>query len=326
MKETDIRPDSLHQGQIKAFQHDIKRLLEHDDEFKYVLCPACNELDRTYFIGKDGFEYNICKKCDTIYINPRPTPQLLEDYYKHSEHYKYWAKYIFPQTEKVRREQIFKPRAKKVAELIDRYFTPSRWRKEYDLIEIGAGYGTFCEEISKCVKLNHLIAIEPSVLAKTCHKKGIKTYQMTAEKFAKDMIGKADIAVAFELIEHLFNPKEFIKNCRLILSEGGLLILTCPNAKGFDMSVLGEKSESFNPEHLNYFNPKSLSLLVENSGFEVLEISTPGKLDVELVKKQAKKDDLSPFMWGLVNLGDKFQTFLQENCLSSHLWMVARKK
>lgn len=320
MKETDIRPDSLHQGQIKAFQHDIDRLLKHKKEFVKVNCPACDTYDKwaSTFAYRKDFKFVTCEKCDTIYINPRPTPQLLEDYYKNSEHYKYWSKFIFPQTEEARREQIFKPRADKVVEIAK--INKIKWT----LMDVGAGFGTFCEEIKTLNWFSSIVAVEPTPeLAQICKNKGVETLAYPIENIT---VARANVLTAFELIEHLFSPKDFIRKCHEILTPKGLLILTCPNAKGFDMSVLGEKSESFNPEHLNYFNPKSLSLLVGNNGFEVLEISTPGKLDVELVKKQASPNDLAPFMWELVNLGDKFQQFLVENKLSSHMWLVARKK
>lgn len=319
MQENDIRPESLHKEQQRAFQHDIDRLLKHKDEFDYVGCPSCGSEGAYIGFYKQELHYSECRKCDTIYINPRPTPELLEDYYKNSEHYRYWASKIYPKTEKARRENIIKPRAKEVVRIAQKY------KNSKGLLDIGAGYGTFCEEVQKLNWFKTVWAMEPTPeLAEICARtKLLNTYKLRIEEAH---ISGFSVITAFEVIEHLFNPSELIKKCHKGLVKNGLLILTCPNAKGFDMSVLGEKSESFNPEHLNYFNPKSLSLLVESNGFEVLEISTPGKLDVELVKKQAKKGDLHPFMWELVNLGDKFQQFLVENKLSSHLWLVARKK
>jgi hypothetical protein len=50
--------------------------------------------------------------------------------------------------------------------------------------------------------------------------------------------------------------------------------------------VLRELSSAVDVEHLNHFNPESLSLRVQCSGFDVLEVQTPGKLDAELVRKK----------------------------------------
>lgn len=70
--------------------------------------------------------------------------------------------------------------------------------------------------------------------------------------------------------------------------------------RGFDILVLQGLSGAVGAEHLNYFHPASLSHLVEQCGFEVLEVLTPGKLDAELVRKKILSGEfdvsLQPFM------------------------------
>jgi len=100
MKETDIRPSELIKGQEKAFQHDMDRLLKYKRQFVRVQCPACDcedgVRDSLYKFEKQGFYFKLCRVCGTTYLNPRPVPALLADYYQNSEHYKYWSKFIFP--------------------------------------------------------------------------------------------------------------------------------------------------------------------------------------------------------------------------------------
>lgn len=139
----------------------------------------------------------------------------------------------------------------------------------------------------------------------------------------------------FELIEHLFCPKDFVKSCYDALSSEGLLILTTPNIKGFDLVTLGKISTNIaGPNHINYFHPASLTLLLENSGFKVVEVLTPGKLDAELVRKKIISKELditnNPFLQLILidrwdEIGKNFQNFLSSNNLSSHMWIVAKK-
>ena len=114
-----------------------------------------------------------------------------------------------------------------------------------------------------------------------------------------------------------------------------MLVLSCPNGQGFDISVLKEISKAVDAEHVNLFNPYSLGLLVESCGFEVLDVSTPGRLDTEFVHNAILdgKFDVSdnPFLKRVLvdewdRLGWPFQEFLAANGLSSHLWLAARKK
>ena len=179
-----------------------------------------------------------------------------------------------------------------------------------------------------------IVALEPNrAQAETCRRLGLETLeadilslQGCAEPF--------DLVTAFEVIEHLFSPANFLARCRALLAPGGLVVVTCPNQFGFDIQTLGEASESFDVEHVNMFNPASLAGLFETTGFEVLEIATPGEMDAAIVRDAVMAGRLSlqdqPFLSQVLierwdSLGSPFQAFLKDNGLSSHLWLVARK-
>ena len=318
------------QGQAARFAADIKRLLERKEEFVYVPCPACGSEQSNKLFEKYELSYARCCECATMYVTPRPTPAILEMYYSTSENYAYWNKHIFPASEDTRREKIFRPRAERVAEICKQYGV-----RTDVLMEVGAGFGTFCEEMQRLNLFRKVIAIEPTPdLAETCRRKGLEVTQKPIEQVSIE--GDAiNVITSFEVIEHLFSPQDFLRNCAAVLESGGLLIITCPNVKGFDMVVLQDRSDTVDVEHLNYFHPASLSILLQTSGFEVLEALTPGKLDAELVRKKVLAGDVDistqPFLQqvlleGWDSLSVPFQQFLANNRLSSHMWLVARKR
>jgi 2-polyprenyl-3-methyl-5-hydroxy-6-metoxy-1,4-benzoquinol methylase len=201
-------------------------------------------------------------------------------------------------------------------------------------VEVGAGFGTFCEEIIRHNYFKRVIAIEPTPeLAETCRRKGLEVIGKPVENLTWGA-GTVDAVASFEVIEHLFSPREFLAACANMLKDGGILVLSCPNGQGFDVAVLGAAADTVDVEHLNYFNPASLSRLIEESGFTVLEILTPGALDAELVRKKVVEGafDLAgqPFLHRVLleewdRLGERFQQFLADNLLSSHMWVMARK-
>ena len=329
-RENEIRPDHLMKGQAERCDADVKRLLHYKDHFVSVPCPACGSEKRNKVFQKKGLTYALCMDCETVYINPRPTKEILEMYYAASENYFYWNKYIFPASEKTRREKIFRPRARRIADICR-----SNGIQSGSLLEVGAGYGTFSEEMQRLGMFSRVIAVEPTPdLAETCRQKGLEVIEKPIEKISVKQ-GTMRAVVSFELIEHLFSPREFLLKCHEILSPGGLLIVTCPNVKGFDMVVLKDLSSSFGMEHLNYFHPSSLTGLLETCGFEALEVLTPGKLDAELVRNKILSNELDvssqPFLKqllidGWTQVGDNFQKFLTDNLLSSHMWLVAMAK
>lgn len=329
LKENDIRPDELMKGQAERFENDIARMMSRQDEFVDASCPACGTDDAKPRFTKYGLRYVECSRCETMYITPRPSPEVLDYYYENSENYEYWNNFIFPASENVRMERIFRPRAQRLAQTIER-FGVSRSM----LLEVGSGFGTFAEAVRDINLFERIVAVEPTPdLAQTCREKGFEVIESPFEHVDQSQYN-ASVVTAFEVVEHLFSPRQFFEMCRNVLQPGGLVVVSCPNGQGFDVEMMQDKAGAVDAEHLNYFNPKSLALLVESCGFEVLDVSTPGELDVDLVRKKALSGEIrldqDPFLERVLlkeheRLGAPFQKFLAQNCLSGHLVLVGRR-
>lgn len=329
MKEYDIRPPHLMQDKKGLIEQDQQFLLASAHEFEQAPCPACHANTSTPKGTKQGFSYVTCAHCGTAYMNPRPSQALLHKFYATSKNYAYWNKHIFPATAEIRRKEIFLPRARKIAELCNKFAG-----KSIDLMEIGAAHGIFCEEAAKTGCFNRIIAVEPHPeQAQHCRETGLEVIELPVEQVTDSAC--ADVLVAFEVLEHLHSPTAFLKACVRMLRHNGLLMLTCPNVKGFDVTMLGLQSDVFSHEHLNYYHPDSLTLLLENNGLTVLELSTPGRLDADIVRNTALRGDfdlsLHPFLRTVLidewdTLGAPFQAFLRQQKLSSQMMAVARKK
>lgn len=329
--ENDIRPKNLYEAHKNYLSIDIGRMLSMREKFVWVACPACGGNDARLKYEKYFLEYQECSKCQTLYINPRPTPHVLEWFYKGSVNYDYWNKYIFPASEDARRSRIFVPRVEKVLAFCEKYNLPTD-----SLLEIGCAFGTFCEEMKSRGRFKRIVGIEPTPgLAQTSRSKGIEVIEDIIENVSFPETERFDVVVNFEVIEHIFSPRDFIVQSKKLLKKGGLFIVTCPNGMGFDFVVLKEKCNSMDHEHLNYFNPDSLSLLLQHCGFEVLEAITPGRLDAELVRNKVLEGsfDISqqPFLKQVLidkweTAGRPFQDFISNAGLSSNLWMVARNR
>lgn len=200
------------------------------------------------------------------------------------------------------------------------------------MVEVGPGFGTFSSLATESGNFESVLAIEPTPeLAQACRDRGVNVVEKRVED-ASDALQGANVVVSFEVLEHLFDPNTFLSSLSEALSTGALVVLSCPNGKGFDIAMLGEKALAVDSEHVNLLNPASLSLLLEKHGFDVLQCVTPGRLDAEFVREAALRGEiqLDGFLekvlvdeWGA--LGWPFQQFLAENNLSSHMWAVARK-
>jgi 2-polyprenyl-3-methyl-5-hydroxy-6-metoxy-1,4-benzoquinol methylase len=329
LREADIRPPQLMDEQARRFAADVQKLNARRADFVEVPCPACGVEGGREIFRKYEQVFRRCNNCETVFISPRPTAEIIAWYYSVSENMRYWAEHIFPSSEGSRKERIFRPRARRVAEIRDRYRVGRGL-----LVDIGAGFGTFCEVIKEQGGFERVIAIEPNPdVARQIRSRGIEVIQKPVEQVAFDN-DVVDVLTSFEVIEHLFDPRSFLRDCRNILRPGGLLIVTCPNVKGFDVQILGPSSTVFDAEHLNYFHPASLSHLAASCGFRILEAATPGELDADIVRQAVANgtasvegislyEDIFVKRWDL--LGAPFQAFLSSNGLSSHMWLVAQK-
>lgn len=327
MKESDIRNREVFNRYLELVEEDCRSFFEDKKRFKTVACVGCGLSHFKFQFEKTGFRYGLCDDCGTLYVNPRPLSEDLITFYKTSKSAIFWINDFFLPMSESRREKIFKPRAELIAKKISTC-------KINVLGDIGSGFGLFLEEMKKIRPEIKCIAIEPSPdMAKICRSKGLNTIDKAIEDI-NEIEERFDFLSAFELLEHLYEPQALFRNAYKMLKSSGLLLVTTLNCEGFDMQVLWEHSKNiYPPQHINFFNPRSLKKALENNGFYVEEITTPGRLDWNIVENAIKDGIFQPErLWSNFsknanqNMKEGFQIFLSEYGFSSHMMAIARKK
>src|SRR5688572_5653161 len=76
MKVSDIRPAELRRLQEEAYARDLERLRARLPEFVHVPCPSCETDNAAFGFEKYGFSFQRCLRCRTLYMSPRPTPEI----------------------------------------------------------------------------------------------------------------------------------------------------------------------------------------------------------------------------------------------------------
>jgi 2-polyprenyl-3-methyl-5-hydroxy-6-metoxy-1,4-benzoquinol methylase len=323
MKEIEIRPKKLFEKFIYFTKLDIKKYFKRSR--KEINCVACNKKGRFSF-KKNNFIYAECINCNTLFVSPRPNESEFSEYYTKASSIKYLAKSYYKKTEEIRKSKIWKPKAK----LISKILKKNNLVKS-NCIDIGGGYGVFAKEIKKNIR-GKSVVIEPSpFLAKESRKKKLIVIQKFLEAVKKkDLpIGK-NLFTCFELMEHLFDPSRFIKSVRKLMNKGDLLILTTLSSTGIDISTLWENSRSINPpHHINFFNPKSISIFLKKNKFKILDISTPGNIDINILDNDRLliKDRFWKNFIKTANKNEKLkmQNLISKLNFSSHMMVVCKK-
>jgi hypothetical protein len=324
--EEEIRPEIVFNEYLSLTAKDTKTYFENAVKLN-INCPACG--DKGYlWASKEGFTYNMCQKCSTIYVSPRPVMEAFNAYYTDSPSTKFWATTFYKVTENARREKLWKPKAQMVK---DQILSLSGINPFKYIVDIGGGYGVFDEELKKIMEIETII-IEPSVhLAEICRKKGLTVVEKFMEEIKDGELPEGrKCYVSFELFEHLHNPNIFLETVFNNMQSDDIFIFTTLSGMGIDIQLLGEHSKALSPpHHLNFFNPKSVSSLIIRNGFEVLSAITPGKLDIDILSKN-KNVIKDPYWRNLLsyldqNELDKLQDKIVEIGISSHMMITCKK-
>jgi hypothetical protein len=164
----------------ESLENDVARLLSRRAEFVNVNCPACDAHAAQPLFSKNGFDYEQCSRCQTFFVNPRPSPQVLEWFYGDSATYAYWNEHVFPAVEPSRRKLIVRARVDRLLELCDHHgvatnsLLDGRCRVWHLLPRAGSRH-----------RFQRIVAIEPTPeLARTCRERGLETVEQPFEVFA----------------------------------------------------------------------------------------------------------------------------------------------
>ena len=324
MKEADIRPAHIFDEYLEIARRDIEKYFSEPGEKCH--CPACGAEGIDAFT-KHGFTYQECPDCQTLFVSPRPSSQAFSRYYEESESSRYWATKFYKETAEARREKLWKPKARMIHEIVEKYDL-----EDAEIIDIGGGYGIFAEEYKKLTG-SMVTIIEPGLaLADICRQKGLIVINKFLEDLGSDDVSTGQkVFVSFELFEHLHDPARFLQQLYKLMSQGDLFIFTTLSGMGIDIRALWEDSKSVSPpHHLNFLNPKSTGILLERTGFNLLQATTPGKLDIDILVNN--RDKIKDRFWqAFVMQADdiqkeNMQEFISSNGWSSHMLIVSQKQ
>ncbi len=143
----------------------------------------------------------------------------------------------------------------------------------------------------------------------------------------------ADVAILLESLDRVPDAPGLVRAAADRVGAGGLVFITALVASGFDVAVLGGHNlYLYPPDRTNCFTLRELEQLVHAAGLSIVESSTPGMLDLEIVQAHLRRDPaiaVSRFERQLVETDGEarqaVQAFFQQQGLSSFARLVARK-
>ena len=234
---------------------------------KILNCPVCGQTS-----GKNigpyygtAAPFNIengylseCSNCGLVYLEQMPSDQQLDKFYK-----TYWQGSEAVQSATEASLQLYKAQClSRLSFLIEK--TGSIENKT--ILDFGAGHALFGEILKEQRVNSKYFAVEADAeIVKDIEAKGMKAAERIEELEEKEF----DIIVIFHVLEHVTDPKSFLRSIGKFLKKGGILFIESPN-QDFLFKA------NFQP-HTLFFNEKSLCFLLNQLEMPAFHIYSFGR-------------------------------------------------
>ncbi|MBT3721641.1 class I SAM-dependent methyltransferase [archaeon] len=288
-------------------------------------CPVCKEKTNKKFLvetseanSKNLNQAYKCENCNLIFL----------ENYKEDRKHIYGENYmVWGQEFKKNEKQIILSKRESFSlqlSFLKTYIKPQGKK----LLDIGTGKGYLLDVAKKqgynCYGLD--ISKYATKIAKKNHKK-IFTGDLFSAKYKSNYF---DVITATDLLEHIENPHEFVKEVRRILKPGGYFFVITPNTDSFTRKILGKKWYQYKYEHIIYYNKSSIKELFEKYDFKIQEISLNKKrFNFAYYSVYFRKYSLlgleKIFLFFYDFLPQKIKTSYFNNFLTGELLLIAKK-
>lgn len=290
-------------------------------------CPCCDAATATSAFERSGVDYVECGQCHTLYARRRPGEQALAEWYRESVSAQFWRERLLAVSEQARREKIVLPRAQWVQDGIAEYVTPVT-----RLVDVSSNSGPLLAELHALVPNLGITAAGMTADLDSSSARGITTRPSeTAELKA---FGPVDVVTAFDVFDRAADLRSLVRAIHDTLRTGGIVFATLPVSSGFEVQALWERSRTVQPpDKVNLPTIDGLKRLFATPRWELLELSTPGMFDVELVQRAVEEFPDAPWprvvralVSGTSAAGRAALTeYLQSQRLTSFARLVARR-
>ena len=154
--------------------------------------------------------------------------------------------------------------------------------------DAGCGNGSLLAKLGKSDWKVHGLEISDSGLAQARANNPLMEFHfvdLTQGDCILPMAGYCDVVISTEVIEHVFLPRIFAKNCRDLLKPGGTLIISTPYhgyLKNVVLALTNKLDAHFTAlwdyGHIKFWSKRTLTQLLQEAGFEVKQVRGAGRL------------------------------------------------
>ena len=230
-----------------------------EEHLEEVVCNLCGS-DRWRVLqtvpvqrfGPPG-EFNLvqCQDCGLRYLNPRPSPEEMKDYYPAA-----YREYRASLDESVRRsfqeEKLRKLKAHS---------------REGKLVDVGCADGLFLHLARQAgYQVQGVEMAEGSAAyAREVYELDVFTGELREANFPGRYF---DVVTFWHVLEHLHDPLGELREAFRILKPDGLLVVDVPNIASWQARLFAANWRTLDtPRHVYHFSPDTLNAMLARAGF-----------------------------------------------------------
>ena len=200
-----------------------------------------------------------CPACSHMQLAQFPSQEILESAYRQAASADY-----------AREETGQRVTARATLDAIERFARPGA------LLDLGCWLGFLLDEARE--RGWQGVGVEPSTFASGFARDRLGLDVRTADLFAAELEpGSFDAVVLADVIEHLPDPGSALDRIAALARPGAIMHLALPDAGSRLARTMGARWWSVIPTHVQYFTQRSLAMLLNRHGWQVLRVGTAPK-------------------------------------------------
>lgn len=226
--------------------------------------PAERLFDRPDWLFEfpGDFGWYRCPKCGLLYLNPRPSLDSIAEFYPKS--YGPYRPAIDDERNPIIRWKR-RRNLQKFIQAVERHQNPGT------LLDVGCATGNFLFEMKRRGWQVQGIELQVDAAHYAQRRFGL-------EVFIGDLLDidlpddQFDVITFWDVLEHTHDPVSILQTAQRLLRRKGLLVFSIPDTNSKEASSFGSAWIGYDaPRHLYLFPGQSLQLLLESSGFALID-------------------------------------------------------